>query len=70
MNWFKKLFSRFNKTIEEPDYEEEGDWEDTSSEEGTLDLGNREIREEYENCLEKIADASKELENLTLNIIW
>lgn len=66
MNWLKKLFSRFNKTMEEPDYEEEGDWEDTDAAEEALDLGNREIREEYvRNCLEKIADASKELENLT-----
>lgn len=66
MNWFTKFFSRFNKTIEEPDYENEDEWDEEDTTVETLDLGNREIREEYvHNCLEKIADASKELENLT-----
>ena len=44
------------------DYEEE--WEE-STEEERVDFTNREVRDEYvRNCLGKIADASKELENL------
>lgn len=62
MNLFKKIFGRWRKKQEEIDYEEE--WEE-SKEEERVDFTNREVREEYvHNCLEKIADATKELENL------
>ena len=62
MGIFKKFFDRFRKKPEEMDYEEE--WEE-STEEERVDFTNREVRDEYvRNCLGKIADASKELENL------
>ena len=62
MNWLKRLFGRWSRAAEEPDYEE--DWEN-DKEDKIEDFSNKEIREEYvKNCLEKIADASKELENL------
>ncbi len=67
MNFLKKIFSRWRRTEEELDYDDYDDeyYEEEITEE-QLDLGNREIREEYvKNCLEKIAVASKELENLT-----
>lgn len=61
MDWLKKLFGRWRRAVEEPDYDE--DWE--KDEERIEDFSNREIREEYvKSCLEKIAEASKELENL------
>lgn len=65
-NLLKKLFGRWNRDIdiEEADYEET-DWE-ASDEEETADFDNKEVREAYvRNCLEKMADATKELENLT-----
>lgn len=62
MNWLKKLFRKWSKVTEEPDYDE--DWEN-EEEDRIEDFSNKEIRDEYvKNCLEKIAEASKELENL------
>ncbi|MCM1175436.1 MAG: hypothetical protein NC341_10350 [Blautia sp.] len=64
MGLFRKIFGRWRKKQEEIDYEEE--WEESGEkEEAHIDFTDREAREEYvRNCLEKIADASKELENL------
>ena len=62
MNLFKKLFGKWRKKQEEIDFEE--DWEE-SKEEERVDFTNKEVREAYvRNCLEKIAVAAKELENL------
>lgn len=62
MNLFKRIFGRWKKKPEEIDYEE--DWEE-SGEEERIDFTNREVREVYvRNCLEKMKDATKELENL------
>ena len=62
MGIFKKFIDKFRKKPEEIDYEEE--WEE-STEEERVDFTNREVREEYvRNCLGKIAEAAKELENL------
>lgn len=66
MNIFKKIFQRWTKDFEEEEYEET-DWEgDDDEEEKEIDFDNREVREAYvKNCLEKMADATKELDNLT-----
>ena len=62
MGIFKKFIDKFRKKPEEIDYEEE--WEESTQEE-RVDFTNREVREEYvRNCLGKIAEAAKELENL------
>ena len=67
MNIFKKIFKRWSKDFEEEDYEEtnwEGD--DDDEEEKEIDFDNKEVREAYvKNCLEKMAEATKELDNLT-----
>ncbi len=67
MNIFKKIFKRWSKDFEEEDYEEtnwEGD--DDDEEEKEVDFDNKEVREAYvKNCLEKMAEATKELDNLT-----
>lgn len=64
MNWFKKLLARFNRSIEEPEYELEEDLV-RPADEGPLDFHNRELRQTYiKSCLDKMADATKELENL------
>lgn len=64
MNWFNKLLAKFNRNFEEPEYELEGDW-DKPADEGPLDFHNKELRQTYiQGCLDKMADASKELENL------
>lgn len=61
-NIFKRIFGKWKKKQEEIDYEE--DWED-SAEEERVDFTNREVREAFvRNCLEKMKDATKELENL------
>ncbi|MCM1252275.1 MAG: hypothetical protein NC321_05595 [Clostridium sp.] len=66
MNIFKKIFKRWNRDIDEEEYEET-DWEDEDEEEEkNVDFDNKEVRDAYvRNCLEKMADATKELENLT-----
>ena len=65
MNIFKKIFKRWNRNEEDPDYEET-DWEDEEEEVDSVDFDNKEVREAYvRNCLDKMAEATKELENLT-----
>lgn len=62
MGWFKNLLARFRNTeIEEFDENELSD-EDIVS---RIDYHNKEQRTDFvKNCLEKLADASRELENL------
>lgn len=65
MNIFKKIFKRWNRNEEDPEYEE-SDWEEEEEEIDSVDFDNKEVREAYvRNCLDKMADATKELENLT-----
>ena len=60
MGLLKKLLDRFRRGYDE--YEEEWDEEETPRE---IDFDNREQRNDYvRNCLEKMAEATKELENL------
>ena len=61
MGFIKKLFDRFRRNYDEYD-DEEWDEEESSRE---IDFDNQEQRNDYvRNCLEKMADATKELENL------
>lgn len=61
MGFIKRLLDRFRKDYDE--YDEEGWEEEDSSRE--IDFNNREQRNAYvRNCLEKMAEATKELENL------
>ena len=61
MGFIKKLFERFRRDYDEYD-DEEWDEEESSRE---IDFDNQEQRNDYvRNCLEKMADATKELENL------
>lgn len=61
MGFIKKLFDRFRRNYDEYDGEE-WDEEESSRE---IDFDNKEQRNYYvRNCLEKMADATKELENL------
>lgn len=63
MGFIKKLLARFRKDDYE-DFEEEV-WEQEEST-GEIDYTNKEQRNDYvRNCLEKMGDATKELENLT-----
>lgn len=63
MGFIKNLLARFRKGSYE-DFEEEA-WEEEESEK-QIDYTNKEQRSDYvRNCLEKMADATKELENLT-----
>ena len=63
MGWFKNLISRFRRRDGEDYYDEE--WEDKEAVH-QIDYTNREQRNDYvRNCLEKMADATRELENLT-----
>ena len=60
MGFIKRLLDRFRRDYDE--YEEEWDEEETPRE---IDFNNREQRADYvKNCLEKMAEATKELENL------
>ncbi len=60
MGLLKKLLDRFRRDYDE--YEEEWDEEEAPRE---IDFDNREQRNDYvRNCLEKMAEATKELENL------
>ena len=61
MGFIKKLFDRFRRNYDEYD-DEEWDEEESSRD---IDFDNKEQRSDYvRNCLEKMADATKELENL------
>lgn len=60
MGFLKRLLDRFRRDYDE--YEEEWDEEEAPRE---IDFSNREQRNDYvKNCLEKMAEATKELENL------
>lgn len=60
MGLLKKLLDRFRRNYDE--YEEEWDEEEAPRE---IDFDNKEQRNDYvKNCLEKMAEATKELENL------
>ncbi len=60
MGLLKRLLDRFRRDYDE--YEEEWDEEEAPRE---IDFSNREQRNDYvKNCLEKMAEATKELENL------
>lgn len=62
MGWFQNLVTKFFGRDEE-DFE--GDWEDEEVVH-QVDYHNKEQRDDYvRNCLERMADATKELENLT-----
>lgn len=61
MGFIKRLLDRFRRDYD--DYDEEG-WEEEESPR-EIDFNNREQRNAYvRNCLEKMAEATKELENL------
>lgn len=63
MNIFKKIASKFKRDPEE-DYDEV-DWGAADAEE-ERDFTDKQVRDQYvRNCLDKMAQASKELENLT-----
>ena len=63
MGLFKKLF-HWKKKAEEPVYEIE-DWNEIVYDRDDLQINDKEQRQEYvKGCLEQIAEASKELENL------
>ena len=63
MGFIKKLLARFRGEPYE-DFEEEL-WEEEESDR-QIDYNNKEQRNDYvRNCLEKMGDATKELENLT-----
>ena len=61
MGFIKRLLDRFRRDYDEGDEEEWGELEPSRE----IDFDNKEQRSDYvKNCLEKIADATKELENL------
>lgn len=63
MGWFQKFTSKIFRRNAKSDYDEE--WEDRESER-YIDYNNKEQRDDYvKNCLERMADATRELENLT-----
>lgn len=70
MGWLKKLFKKWYRMIADPDFDDEEYWDEAEDPENTVevkikDFDNRELRGEYvRNCLEKISEASKEMENL------
>ena len=63
MNWLKKLFEKWRRAVETPDFENE-DWdEDEREQEQNFD--NKEFRDDYvKGCLDRLKQASKEMENL------
>lgn len=64
MNLFQRLFAKFHRQEPEDFYEEEK-W-DEEEDLQQINYDNKELRMDYvKNCLEKMADATKELENLT-----
>ncbi len=61
MGFIKKLLDRFRRNYDEYDEEE---WEEEQAPQ-EIDFNNRDQRNDFvRNCLEKMADATKELENL------
>ena len=63
MGLFKKLFHR-KKNRQEPELIS-GDWNEVTYDRQDYQIDNREQRQEYvKGCMEQIAEASKELENL------
>lgn len=63
MGWFKDLVARFRARGEENYYDEEWEGEEAVHQ---VDYTNKEQRDDYvRNCLERMADATRELENLT-----
>lgn len=61
MGFIKKLLDRFRRDYDEYDEEE---WEEEQAPQ-EIDFNNRDQRNDFvRNCLEKMADATKELENL------
>lgn len=63
MGLFKKLF-QWKKNIDEPEYEIE-DWNEIIYDRDDLQINDRDQRQEYvKGCLEQIAEASQELDNL------
>ena len=63
MGWFKNLFDRFRRR-DGYDYDDE-EWAEEESIH-QIDYHNKEQRNDYvKNCLERMADATRELENLT-----
>lgn len=63
MGWFRNLTARFRRRNQEEYYD--NDWEDEEVVH-QVDYTNKEQRQDYvKNCLERLADATKELENLT-----
>ncbi len=64
MGWFKRFLAKFQKDTEPEELYGEESWEE-NLEETKVDYANREQRTDYvKSCLEKMADAAKELENL------
>ena len=62
MGWFQNLVTKFFRRDND---EFDGDWEDEEVVH-QVDYHNKEQRDDYvRNCLERMADATKELENLT-----
>ncbi len=65
MKWLDKLLRKWKDITREPDFEEE-DRDGVGEEEEVQDFTNREFRQDYvKGRLERIAQASKEMENLT-----
>ena len=63
MGWFKNLLARFRRSDEDDLFDEEWEDEETVHQ---VDYTNKEQRNDYvRNCLERMADATRELENLT-----
>lgn len=63
MGWLKKLIAGLRRRDEEDLYDEEWDEEEVVHQ---VDYTNKEQRTDYvRNCLERMADATRELENLT-----
>ena len=63
MGWFRKLTDRFFRKTGDEDFD--GEWEDEEVVH-QIDYNNKEQRDDYvRNCLERMADATRELENLT-----
>lgn len=70
MGWLKKVFRKWYRMIADPEFDDENYWDndeypDNTEEMKIKDFDNSELRGEYvRNCLEKISEASKEMENL------
>lgn len=63
MGWLKKLIARLRRRDEDDLYDEEWDGEEVVHQ---VDYTDKEQRADYvRNCLERMADATRELENLT-----